>query len=106
VRLADGALLSLAQLFQPGASEKIAKRLQPELRRALGDGVLWDGWIEEHSALVSDFSLEPGGVRFSLYNLAPHVLKGPLGEGFLVPCSELGAFGLAPFARESLCGSR
>jgi hypothetical protein len=107
LRSADAEVLTLQNLFQPGAVKKLAQRLKPELRRALpADGTDWDAWIAENAGDLRDFSLEPGGLRFSSFNLAPHALQSALEAGFRLECSELAELGLAPGALDGLCSTR
>ena len=71
-----------------------------------GDPDASEEWISEFVAQPSDFNLELGGVRFSLYNFAPFAFRSLYEEGYFVPCAELGDLRRRPGPLDQLCSLR
>jgi hypothetical protein len=107
LRIRDGQVLTLAELFRPRAAQALSLRLLPFARQALVDDnpMPPDEWLAELTRDPSDFSLERGGLRFSLFNAAPHVVKAAFNDGFFLSCQELETLARHPGPLDALCAS-
>jgi hypothetical protein len=106
LRVRNGRAFTLPELFPARALPEIRSRLRAQVRKQLeaaGDTDVSDEWIEELVQQLRDFSFERGGVRFSLFDFAPHVIKALFESGFFFSCKELESLGLNPEVRPSIC---
>jgi hypothetical protein len=107
VRVRDGQALTLTSSFRAGASSELSARLLPLVRSALADDP--DASVEWMADLLGnppDFSLEPSGVRFSLFNRAAHAFQAPFEPGFLLSCRSLKRLLRGSGSLEAWCARR
>jgi hypothetical protein len=106
VNTRDGKPLTFATLFKPGAAKAVSTRLLPLTRQALVDDPNpSEEWLAELSRDPSQFWLERGGLRISLFNTAPHAVQAAFEDGFFFSCHELSEFALRPGPFDGYCGA-
>lgn len=106
VNARDGRALTFATLFRAGAAKAVSARLLPLARRALvDDPAPSEEWLAELSHDPSEFWLERGGLRFSLFNRAPHVVQAAFEDGFFFSCHQLAEFARRPGPFDGYCGA-
>jgi hypothetical protein len=93
----DGARLTLGKLLLPAAKPRLAALLRAPVKlREAKTGADAEGiasstveHVEQLTRPDADFSIEPGGLSLSLYNVAPHAVQALFDEGFLLRWSQL-----------------
>lgn len=86
-----GERLTLARLLSPDARPKLVGFLLPAVQ-ATAHEIELDKTTEVLKQLTekpAEFSIEPGGLRFSAYNSQPHVIQAAFADGFFLPFSRI-----------------
>ena len=90
LRVADATLVTLDDAFRANAAQALAQRLTQLAQKTLpSDLELTAESLATYAENPQNFSLEAGGVRFSLFNETPHAIQSAFEEGFLLRCEEL-----------------
>jgi hypothetical protein len=106
VNTRDGKPLTFAMLFKPGAAKAVSTQLLRQARQVLVDEPApSEQWLAELSQDPSQFWLERGGLRISLFNAAPHAVQAAFEDGFFFSCQELAQFALRPGPFDGYCGA-
>jgi hypothetical protein len=107
VNTGDGKSLTFATLFRAGAAKAVSAQLVPQVRQALVDDPNpSEEWLAELSQDPSQFWLERGGLRISLFNAAPHAIQAAFEDGFFFSCQKLAEFARRPGPFAGYCSTK
>jgi hypothetical protein len=102
----EGKALTFATLFRKDAGKAVSALLLQPMRQALvNDPEPSAEWLAELSQDPRDFWLERGGLRFSLFNAAPHALQAAFEDGFFLSCRQLQQLARRPGPFDAYCGA-
>jgi hypothetical protein len=106
----DGARLTLGKLLVPAAKPRLAALLRAPVKlresqtgadaEAVASSTVEH--VDELTGPDAEFSIEPGGLSLSLFNVAPHAVQTLFDEGFLLRWSQLQSLLVRPGPLDAL----